>query len=220
MRRETAHLHRQNGSYHAGRTVGDALHVSHLIKVHSGLRTKKGLSMGKNFRKSSSAAELLRPTPERLARGDVKRLDKQVVDVNGQVSRPFVSSGYLRRIVGSGDVHPDSFRAGERFQELIHRAALDGPSAADMMRVPGQGRVAPAPSRSAETARLAVWSAIDACGGFDSFGGSCAWWVVGFERQLRDWATTATWQKGPIDPRTARGIVLTVLDILRAHFPL
>ena len=124
--------------------------------------------------------ELL-PTMERQAKGPIERLAAPIEDMLGEWSRPLIGLDTLLRMERARSIGAPERRAGSKIHDQFRMAHLDRLFAADMARMPvmlsngNNWREFEGP----ESARLAVMSALDALGGPQSPGGSCAWHVLG-----------------------------------------
>src|SRR5690348_16114610 len=116
-------------------------------------------------------------TPERRAKGPIEQLITPIEDALGQWVKPLIGLDTLLRMERAGSIKPQERRAGIRFHDQFRRAHLDHLFASDTTRIP----VVLANGNNwrevegSESARLSVFSAIDALGGLHSHGGSCAW---------------------------------------------
>jgi hypothetical protein len=63
-------------------------------------------------------------------------------------------------------------------------------------------------------------AALNALGGHDSAAGSCAWYVVGLEMSVREWAMRQGWGGRPVPPPQAQGMLVATLSVLAGHFGL
>jgi hypothetical protein len=175
-------------------------------------------AMGKRARVRVRCDELL-PTAERLAQGGVVRLAAAILDVRGELARPYKGLDTLGRMERAGTINPQERRAGDRFHELFRKAMFDRLRAADPTRLPvilangNSGRF----THGDEGARLAVISALDALGGIHTEPGSCAWHVLGCETPLVTWALSIS-RGRRISKLMASGILLSDLQILRGYF--
>ena len=127
-----------------------------------------------------------------------------------------------KRQISSTSLGGQNRRQG-RFHDTFRRAGLDGLYAGDPCRVPVQlsaGSRVWNHTGGSEPARLQVMTALDALGGVQSPGGSCAWYVLGCEMSLRRWSLTANWAARRIDHKIAAGILVADLGILQAHWGL
>jgi hypothetical protein len=106
------------------------------------------------------------------------------------------------------------------FHDLFRRAGLDRLWSADLERVPVQlaGGGAWGDGIGSDAARVQIVSALDALGGVNSPGGSCAWSILGLEMSLRQWALNANFATRRIDKDVAAGILIADLGILEAHW--
>jgi hypothetical protein len=168
--------------------------------------------------------ELL-PTPERLNHGDVIRPADAILDAQGGLVRPYRGLDTLERMQRAGTINERERLAGNRFHDLFRHAMLDRLRATDPTRIPisvlnGSGTRAGAgwAGEGNEGARLAVLSALDALGGVQSIGGSCAWHVLGCEMTIVTWALTISSTGRRMNKHTASGVLLTDLQQLQAHF--
>lgn len=154
--------------------------------------------------------------PERLQHGRVERMAETLADASGGIGRPYVAEGLLAMLERRGQISRAQRQAGETFQRWFGLAALDPLRAGDM----GQ-RLDAGPVRSPvfiEHARLQVNRALDACGGHGSPAGSCAWYVLGLDLPLAEWARREGWSGRPLNPHVAKGTLLATLGVLAAHF--
>ena len=121
-------------------------------------------------------------------------------------------------LLANGSITPHMHEAGEIFRAVFQRAALDRVRTMPMIRIPG-GR-ADLLSESQTVARERVARAMTHLGGFGSPSGSIAWYVLGLEHSVRDWALRQGWNGRAVTPAIAHGILLGTLGILSAHFGL
>lgn len=164
-----------------------------------------------------SSAAALDPSPERRQHDRVTRAPDQVADTAGAIGSPWRAEGLLARLERHGDIGPRERAAGEHFAYLFHLAHLDPLRAADVMR----GSASPhasLPPNYAEHARRRVSDALLALGGSNSPAGSCAWFVLGSEMSIRQWALRQGWAGRPIREQVAKGTLIACLGVLRHHF--
>lgn len=152
----------------------------------------------------------------RRRHGIVERANEQIADLAGDIGNPFRAISLLDAMARNGRISQEERCAGERFHELFMLAAFDPLRAADMGRV-GGARYAPA-YRGSQAAKDAVWAAVQALGGEASQGGCCAWFVLGCEYSLTQWATREGVRGRPIQTHAATGSLITVLGVLKNHF--
>jgi len=174
---------------------------------------------GRASRRVRHDAELL-PTRERFAQGDIVRVVEAIVDVQGERCRPYRGLDTLERMERAQTINRQERRAGDKFHDLFRRAMLDRLRAADPGRLPvilanGNGDRA---ADGDEAARLVVLSALDALGGLQTETGSCAWYVLGCEFPLVDWAVSVSRGGRRVSKLMASGILLSDLQILRRYF--
>lgn len=121
-------------------------------------------------------------------------------------------------LLANGSITPQMHEAGEIFRAVFQRAALDRVRTMPIIRIPG-GR-ADLLSESQTAARERVARAMTHLGGFGSPSGSIAWYVLGLEHSVRDWALRQGWNGRAVTPALAHGILLGTLGILTAHYGL
>ncbi|MCQ4159202.1 hypothetical protein NON00_04605 [Roseomonas sp. GC11] len=124
----------------------------------------------------------------------------------------------LGLMLANGTITPPMHEAGEIFRGLFRRAALDGMSHSPLIRMPG--KTADALSERNIEARRRVAAALDVLGGHDSAAGSCAWYVIGLEMSVREWAMREGWGGRPVPSPQAQGMLVATLSVLAAHFRL
>ena len=154
------------------------------------------------------------PPPERRQHNRISRDLAQVVDANGAIGSPFRAESLLGRLERHGDIGQRERQAGEEFQRLFRLAHLDPLRAADM----GQLRDQPWRTTSTEWARYRLNQALDALGGHGSPCGACAWYVLGCETSMREWALRQGWRGKTVNQHAAKGMLLSALGILAKHF--
>jgi hypothetical protein len=124
----------------------------------------------------------------------------------------------LGMMLANGTITQEMHDAGGVFRRLFRTAALDGIATSQFIRLAG-GSSDPLTERQA-AARARVAAALDALGGHDSAAGSCAWYVVGLEMSVREWAMRQGWGGRPVAPPQAQGMLVATLGVLAAHFGL
>ena len=163
--------------------------------------------------------EVLAPTPERRARGEVERLATAIADEHGRPARPYRATDTLLVMERRGTITSAMRQAAEDFRALFHAASLDPLRAPDLDRVPARSRDPRLGERGGE-AREQVWTAMTALGGIHSPAGSCVWHVVGCEWTLKDWARREGWGGRPLGVETAAGVLVGGLGVLQALYGL
>ena len=162
------------------------------------------------------------PTPERYAHGPIERLAQTIGDDIGRPARPYRAVDTLGVMERKGSITSGMRQAGEDFRTRFVTAQLDPLRAFDLSRPRNDtrsgSRSAEEPGLRIEHAREAVWRAILAVGGPSSAGGSCLWYVVGWERSLKEWALHRGWSGRRVSQETASGILIATLGTLETHF--
>lgn len=163
------------------------------------------------------------PTPERRRHDPVERVDRAIADAAGQPARPYRALDTLLVMERRGSITARMRQAGEDFRARFEVAQLDPLRATDLarLRFDGEGvQERQAPGLRIETARRAVWRAIRAVGGIASPAGSCLWYVLGWQRTLKEWALEQGWAGRRVSQEAASGILVAALGALEAHFQL
>jgi hypothetical protein len=161
------------------------------------------------------------PTPERRSRGIVERVERPVADEQGRPSRPYRAIDTLAAMERRGSITSGMRQAGEDFRARFTISQLDPLRAPDLSRPRERGAsrfTADEPGMRIESAREAVWRAIQAVGGPASPAGSCLWHVVGWERSLKEWALGQGWGGRRVSQEAASGILIAALGALEMHF--
>ena len=156
--------------------------------------------------------------PERLRHDRIERAAEQIVDALGQAGAPYRVETMLGRMERHGTISARERVAGEQFGRLFRLAALDPLHAAGMAH--SRHAVAAEATTRVLWARNKVNAALDALGGLHAPCGSCAWFVLGVEMSVREWATREGWGGRPVDPKVAKGTLVGGLAVLVKHFGL
>ena len=174
---------------------------------------------GKRKAKRTTAREdLSKPSRWRLQHGG---FDEAVRGTDPDTGTPILhrrAVDSLGVLLANGSITSQMHEAGEIFRAVFQRAALDRVRTMPMIRIPG-GR-ADLLSESQTVARERVARAMTHLGGFGSPSGSIAWYVLGLEHSVRDWALRQGWNGRAVTPALAHGILLGTLGILTAHYGL
>jgi hypothetical protein len=154
--------------------------------------------------------------PERLTHGRVERSRETVADSAGRIGRPYVAEGLLGMLERRGQIGRAQRLAGEQFAEWFRLAQLDPLRAADIgQRIPS-GRSAT--GLAIEHARRRVNAALDACGGISSPCGCAAWYVLGLELTVAEFARREGWSGRAMRHETAKHLLFGALSVLAAHY--
>lgn len=159
-----------------------------------------------------------KPTAERRRHNRVILVGEQIVDARGDIGAPYRAEGLLGKLYRRGDISHTQHQAGEEFARLFHTAALQPLRAADMARIPIAG--SPAPQHGSERARRKIHEAMTALGGHGTPIGGAAWYILGCDLSIAEWARRAGWGGRPLRDEVAKGILIGSLGVLEIHFGL
>lgn len=162
----------------------------------------------------ATLADAFGPPAERGRHDRIARAVDTISDGAGFISQPYRAESMLERLERRGDISHRERRGGEEFARLFRRAHHDPLHAADMLRgSPGQ-----ISAHGTEAARRSISASLDALGGLGSPCGSAAWFVLGHELSVRQWAMREGWKGRALRHETATGILRGTLGVLAAHF--
>ncbi len=175
---------------------------------------------GKRKRKHTmpEVEDLSKPSKWRLQHGDFSEAMREADPETGTPVLHRRAVDTLGQMLANGTITQEMHDAGGYFRALFRRAALDGMARSPLIRLPG--KTADALSERNIDARRKVAEALDALGGHDSAAGSCAWYVVGLEMSVREWAMRQGWGGRPVAPPQAQGMLVATLSVLAGHFGL
>jgi hypothetical protein len=157
---------------------------------------------------------MIEPSPQRRQHDRISRDAAQLADSAGLIGVPWRAEGLLARLERHGDIGRRERSAGELFAELFHLAHLDPLRAADIGQ---RNNRAPTTAYGGDRARRRVNDALDALGGLDSPCGSCAWFVLGVQLSMSDWAVRQGWAGKTIRREVAKGTLIGTLGVLARH---
>ena len=162
------------------------------------------------------------PTAERHQHGVVERSERAIGDNSGRPGRPYRFVDTLAAMERRGSITAAMRQAGEEFRDRFAIAQLDPLHAYDITRpstrTAGGWASGNQPGSRIENAREVVWLAILAVGGLNSAGGSCVWYVLGWQKSLKEWALEQGWSGRRVSQEAASGILIASLGALEAHF--
>jgi hypothetical protein len=172
----------------------------------------------KTKRTTTAREDLAQPTKWRLQHGGFTAPVREADPDTGStvVHRRAVDT--LGLMLAHGTITQGMYDAGSLFRTLFRRAALDSMTRSQLIRLPG--KTTDALSDRTIDARRKVADALDVLGGHDSAAGSCAWYVLGLETSVREWAMRQGWGGRPVPPTQAQGMLVATLSVLAGHFGL
>lgn len=162
--------------------------------------------------------DLAKPSKWRLQHGGFSEPIREADPETGSPVQHRRAVDTLGLMLAHGSITPQMHEAGCIFRTLFRSAAIDSMSTSQLIRLPGS--TAGTMSNRQIDARRRMLAAMDALGGHDSPAGSCAWFVVGLEFSLREWAMRQGWCGRPVHGPVAQGILVAALGTLAMHFGL
>ena len=162
--------------------------------------------------------DLAKPSKWRLQHGDFSEPIREADPETGTPVAHRRAVDTLGQMLLNGTITPQMHEAGCIFRTLFRSAAIDSMSTSQLIYLPGS--TAGTMSNRQVDARRRVLAAMDALGGHDSPAGSCAWFVVGLEMSVREWAARRGWSGKPVPQPIAGGMLVAALGILAMHFGL
>jgi hypothetical protein len=172
----------------------------------------------KQRRSASGAEDLSKPSKWRLQHGTFEGPIRTADPETGTPTQHRRAVDTLGQMLANGTITSQMHEAGEIFRGLFRAACFDGMSTSQIVRLPGT-RVDTLSTLQID-ARRRVAAALDALGGHDSPGGSCAWFVVGLEFSVREWAMRQGWAGRTVHGPVGQGILVGTLGTLAMHFGL
>jgi hypothetical protein len=160
--------------------------------------------------------DLAKPSKWRLQHG---RFSEPVREADPQLGSPIQhrrAVDTLGLMLNNGTITSDMHEAGCTFRTLFRTACFESVSTSQLLRIPRSG--VDHISALQVDARRRVAAAMDALGGHGSPAGSCAWFVVGLECSVREWAARQGWRSRPVSQPIALGMLVAALGILTMHF--
>ena len=160
--------------------------------------------------------QTIAPTPERLAKGPVRRAATTSQDSLGRIAHPWHAQNLLDAMRARADICEAQHAAGIHFAELFKRAGVQQLRAAALQWQPRGKAIADLPS--AERAYRQLSHALSALGGLNAPTGSIAFSVLGLGDSLTLWASTQHWTGG--STAAAKGVLISALELLAQHLGL
>ena len=162
--------------------------------------------------------DLAKPSKWRLQHGGFSEPIREADPETGTPLQHRRAVDTLGLMLAHGNITEQMHEAGCIFRTLFRSAAIDSMSTSQLIRLPSS--TAGTISNRQLDARRRVLAAMDALGGHDSPAGSCAWFVVGLEMSVREWAMRQGWAGRKIHGPVAQGILVGALGTLAMHFGL
>jgi hypothetical protein len=167
---------------------------------------------------TTAREDLSKPSRWRLQHGGFSEPVREADPQTGTPVQHRRAVDTLGLMLANGTITEEMHEAGCIFRTLFRGAAIDAMPTSQLIRVPGA--VADGISSRQLDARHRVVDALDALGGQGSPAGSCAWFVIGLECSIREWAQRRGWSGRPVHGPVAQGILVAALGTLAAHFRL
>lgn len=159
---------------------------------------------------------VIKPSLWRRQHGRIEAMSDQIQDADGKIGAPYRRLTLLDQWERDGRISKEMRFAGDKFHELFQLACLDPLYAADMSRSGASG--VGSTHRGSLIAREGVHAALRALGGAASPSGCAAWYVLGCEYSIREWAVREGWRGRAVDQKVAAGILIGSLGTLAKHF--
>ncbi|TCZ64085.1 hypothetical protein EXY23_07925 [Roseicella aquatilis] len=173
---------------------------------------------GKRKAKRTEREDLSKPSKWRLQHGGFCEPVREADPETGSPVQHRRAVDTLGLMLANGSITPEMHEAGCIFRTLFRSAAIDSMSTSQLIRLPRS--TADRLSNRQIDARRRVAEALDALGGHDSPAGSCAWFIIGLECSVREWAQRRGWGGRPVSQPIAGGILVAALGTLAMHFGL
>lgn len=120
----------------------------------------------------------------------------------------------LGTMQANGTISVDMRLAGDRFHQDFRGAAFGSIPTSKLLRMPRSATA----SDGAHQARMNTHDALVVLGGMGSACGRCAWFVLGLEMSIREWAARHGWSGRPLHHVHAQGILVATLGVLAGHY--
>ncbi|MBE9606262.1 hypothetical protein IAI18_15460 [Acetobacteraceae bacterium H6797] len=169
-------------------------------------------------RTTQGVEDLSKPSKWRLQHGGFSEPIREADPETGTPVQHRRAVDTLGLMLANGSITPEMHESGCIFRTLFRSAAIDGMPTSQLLRLPGA--MADGVSDRQLDARRRLAAALDALGGHGSPAGSCAWFVVGLECSIREWAMRRGWAGRPVHGPVAQGILVAALGMLAMHFGL
>lgn len=158
------------------------------------------------------------PSSARAQHDPVEILPNAIADEQGNPGQPYRAVDSLERMFKGGTITGAMYAAGTDFRNDFRLAQHDPMRAVELGRIPGNGKASSVAMEVAR-ARDRVWEALVALGGQGTPVGSCAWFVLGCEMSVAEWARRQQWGNGrSLQEKVAAGILVGALGVLEAHY--
>jgi len=148
----------------------------------------------------------------------IVRSDKQVTDVEGNISAPHMVRDVVTILERSGKLDERAADASRRFQDDFAVAQLSGYQAVDLTRPIGGGSSPAGPSDHVMAARDRVWTAAEALGGMGSPGAGACWDILGLGYSIREHAERTLFGAQSLSRIAATGVLITAAHVLARHY--
>jgi L-aminopeptidase/D-esterase-like protein len=156
------------------------------------------------------------PTPERLAKGPIRRAATTSQDTLGRIAHPWHAQNLLDAMRARADICEAQHAAGIQFADTFQRAGVASLRATDLEWKP-RGKASP-DVPSAERAYRKLGGALSALGGLGAPTGSIAFSVLGLGDSLTEWSRQQHWTTA--SSAAAKGVLISSLELLAQHFGL
>ena len=172
----------------------------------------------KGKRPTQGREDLSKPSKWRLQHGNFTAPGFDADPETGAVVVHRRAVDTLGAMLANGSITHEMHDAGQLLRGLFRSATFDSMSTSQLIRVARDSGVGL--SERQMEARRRIAAALDALGGQDGSAASCAWFVIGLEYSVREWAMRHGWAGRTLAPAVANGILVATLTVLAGHFGL
>lgn len=159
----------------------------------------------------------LAPPVERANHGAVTRLDEQIKDHNGRISRPYRAIDVLGALLAKHEITLQQWAAAIAFRDDFDLACFGTLRAPDLGRVPVTGHN-PITEFGSARARRRVYLALLHTGSSDSPEWSAAWSVIGLQIAPTRWAFERSIMGHKTSWRLARRVLIKAIEGLEEFY--
>ncbi|HAU29815.1 MAG TPA: hypothetical protein DCW68_06895 [Rhodospirillaceae bacterium] len=149
----------------------------------------------------------------------VARFEGTIPDDKGGIGAPsFRITDAISALHERGEISDEEVDAGRRFQHDFDLAHFETVGSVDWAKVSNPSNWnGPTLTDSICDARNRVWDHLKNLGGSHTPIALAAWWVLGFNLTIKEFASKEGWAGRPMNPQVAKGLVIGALAVLAGH---